>query len=99
MTASSVAGEKSTAPAWSAHPVLAMRSPSLGGGRTGRSRWSRQDVGMPSPRIRLSDAEVTAIARYHFGISGAPELPEAVEFEDAQGVPVATSAGGRLDVL
>ena len=54
---------------------------------------------MPSPRIRLSDAEVAAIARYHFGISGAPELPEAVEFEDAQGVPVATSAGGRLDVL
>ena len=54
---------------------------------------------MPSPRIRLSDAEVAAIARYSFGISGAPELPDAVEFEDAQGVPVATSVGGRLDVL
>jgi sulfate adenylyltransferase len=54
---------------------------------------------MPSSRIRLGDAEVAAIARYHFGLSGVPDLPQAAEFEDAQGVLVATSSGGRLDVL
>lgn len=54
---------------------------------------------MPIPRIRLGDAEVAAIARYHFGISGAPDLPDAAEFEDAQGVPVATSTNGALEVL
>jgi sulfate adenylyltransferase len=54
---------------------------------------------MPSSRIRLNDAELAAVARYHFGISEAPVLPQAAEFEDAQGVPVATLIGGRLDVL
>ncbi|SFF51579.1 adenylyl-sulfate kinase [Blastococcus tunisiensis] len=54
---------------------------------------------MSSPRIRLSDAQVAAVARYGFGLGGLPELPPAAEYEDAQGVLVATSDGESLGVV
>ncbi|WP_051004806.1 adenylyl-sulfate kinase [Blastococcus saxobsidens] len=51
-------------------------------------------------RARLSDAQVAAVARYCFGIgSTAPDLPPADEYEDAQGVLVATAADGDLTVV
>ncbi|WP_456614732.1 adenylyl-sulfate kinase [Blastococcus sp. SYSU DS0828] len=55
-------------------------------------------AGVPA-RCRLGDAQVAAVARYHFGLVGsAPDLPAAEEYEDAQGVVVATSDGEDLTV-
>ena len=54
---------------------------------------------MPSTRIRLGDAQVADVARYAFGRAGLPELPPAEEYEDAQGVLVATSDGEGLTVV
>ncbi|MCV2491127.1 adenylyl-sulfate kinase [Geodermatophilus sp. YIM 151500] len=55
---------------------------------------------MPDARARLSDAQVAAVARYAFGlVPDRPELPTATEFEDAQGVLVATSVGADLAVV
>ncbi|RBY84524.1 adenylyl-sulfate kinase [Blastococcus sp. TF02A-30] len=50
-------------------------------------------------RARLDDAAVAAVARYGFGLAGRPRLPEAEEYEDAQGVLVATTEGGDLAVV
>jgi sulfate adenylyltransferase len=50
-------------------------------------------------RSRLSDAQIAAVARHHFGLSPvAPALLPSGEFEDAQGVLVATREGGDLRV-
>jgi sulfate adenylyltransferase len=54
---------------------------------------------MPSPRIRLSDAEVAAVARYRLGLSRRPQLQPGGEFEDSQGVLVATSHDEGLAVV
>ncbi|MCF6734601.1 adenylyl-sulfate kinase [Blastococcus sp. KM273129] len=55
-------------------------------------------TGVPA-RSRLGDAQVAAVARYHFGLAdAAPELPPAEEYEDAQGVLVATSDGEDLTI-
>lgn len=55
---------------------------------------------MAAARSRLGDAEVAALARYHFGLTGtAPELPAAEEYEDAQGVLVAVRDAGGLSVV
>ncbi|SOE00393.1 adenylyl-sulfate kinase [Blastococcus haudaquaticus] len=54
---------------------------------------------MPTARIRLSDAQVAEVARYAFGLAGLPELPPAEEYEDTQGVLVATSDGESLTVV
>src|SRR5688572_16310969 len=54
--------------------------------------------GVPT-RSRLSDVQVAAVARHHFGLSPlVPSLPESAEFEDAQGVLVATHEDGQLRV-
>lgn len=53
---------------------------------------------MSTGRVRLDDAQVAAIASFHFGISRPPEVPRGDELEDAQGVLVATYVGGELDV-
>lgn len=61
----------------------------------------RRPARMPgvSTRIRLSDAQVAAVARRHFGLTSAPpDLPPAGEFEDAQGVLVAVREGSDLVV-
>jgi sulfate adenylyltransferase len=56
-------------------------------------------MGSVPTRSRLSDAQVAAVARHHFGLSPlVPELPESGEFEDAQGVLVASREDGRLRV-
>ncbi|SEL20832.1 sulfate adenylyltransferase [Blastococcus sp. DSM 46786] len=53
---------------------------------------------MPA-RLRLGDAQVAAVARFHYGlVDAAPELPPAEEYEDAQGVLVATSDGEDLTI-
>ncbi|MGY1914641.1 adenylyl-sulfate kinase [Blastococcus sp. SYSU DS0973] len=53
---------------------------------------------MPA-RSRLSDAQVAAVARHHFGLSApVPDLPAGDAFEDAQGVPVAVREGDGLAV-
>jgi sulfate adenylyltransferase len=53
-----------------------------------------------SARARLSDAQVAAVARSHFGLGASvPDLPAAGEYEDAQGVLVATATGGALTVV
>ncbi|MGY1825730.1 adenylyl-sulfate kinase [Blastococcus sp. SYSU DS0541] len=53
---------------------------------------------MPA-RARLTDAQVAAVARYHFGLGAAvPDLPPGDAFEDAQGVPVAVREGDGLAV-
>jgi sulfate adenylyltransferase len=53
-------------------------------------------IGVPA-RLRLGDAQVAALARFHHGlVAAAPELPPAEEYEDAQGVLVATSDGEDL---
>jgi sulfate adenylyltransferase len=55
---------------------------------------------MPASRSRLGDAEVAALARYDFGLTGAaPDLPVAEEYEDAQGVLVAVRGPGGLTVV
>lgn len=54
---------------------------------------------MSTTRIRLGDIQVAAVARYGFGLDGVPELPPAAEYEDAQGVLVATSDGDTLTVV
>lgn len=55
---------------------------------------------MPPSRIRLSDAEVAALARSHFGLSAeVPDIPTAAEYEDAQGVLVAVRDGDRVVVV
>ncbi|MGR6967519.1 adenylyl-sulfate kinase [Geodermatophilus sp. URMC 61] len=42
-----------------------------------------------SARSRLTDVQVAAVARYHFGLSPTvPELPQSGDWEDAQGVLV-----------
>ncbi|WP_232807113.1 adenylyl-sulfate kinase [Geodermatophilus chilensis] len=46
-----------------------------------------------SARSRLTDAQVAALARYHFALSPTvPDLPQSEEWEDAQGVLVARRA-------
>ncbi|WP_324275643.1 hypothetical protein [Blastococcus brunescens] len=50
---------------------------------------------MPAPRLRLSDAQVAAVARYGFGLDGLPELPPAAEYEDAQGCWSPRPTAGR----
>lgn len=53
-----------------------------------------------SDRLRLTDAQVAAVARYHFGLSPTvPRLPQAQEWEDAQGVLVARPAENGLAVV
>ena len=55
---------------------------------------------MPAPRSRLGDAEVAALARSHFGLTGTvPDLPAADEYEDAQGVLVAVRGQGGPTVV
>ncbi|WP_245177172.1 adenylyl-sulfate kinase [Geodermatophilus sp. DF01_2] len=52
-----------------------------------------------SGRTRLSDVQVAAVARHHFGLSPvAPALPPSDDFEDAQGVLVAVRDGADLRV-
>src|SRR3954453_14975904 len=54
---------------------------------------------MTQSRVRLSHTELAALARYAFGLSPeAPDLPPAAEYEDAEGVLVATAADGGLAV-
>jgi sulfate adenylyltransferase len=54
---------------------------------------------MATPRSRLSDAQLAALARYGFGLTPAvPDLPADAELEDAEGVLVATRDGGELTV-
>ena len=58
---------------------------------------------MASTRVRLTDAELAALARSAFGLAGPPALGGAdgvsvTEFEDAQGVLVATLATTGLTV-
>lgn len=48
-------------------------------------------------RSRLTPAQLAALARYEFGLGAAPELP-AADWEDAQGVLVATASGAELTV-
>jgi sulfate adenylyltransferase len=54
---------------------------------------------MPETRARLDDAQVAAVARFRAGLGPLPDLPPAGEYEDAQGVLVATAAGGDLTVV
>ncbi|GAB3196368.1 hypothetical protein GCM10027261_18900 [Geodermatophilus arenarius] len=54
---------------------------------------------MPDARARLDDAQVAAVARYRAGLAPRPDLPPAEEYEDAQGVLVATAADGDLTVV
>jgi sulfate adenylyltransferase len=50
-------------------------------------------------RSRLADAQLAALARHHFGLAPAvPQLPAADEWEDAEGVLVATRDGDQLSV-
>ena len=54
---------------------------------------------MANSRSRLSDAQLAALARYGFGLVPAvPDLPDAAELEDAEGVLVATRQEGALEV-
>lgn len=54
---------------------------------------------MAATRPRLTDAQVAALARFRFGLAPEPELPPAADYENAQGVPVATREGAELTVL
>jgi sulfate adenylyltransferase len=50
-------------------------------------------------RCRLGDAQVAAVARFHFGlVDAAPDLPPGEEYEDAQGVLVASTDGEDLTI-
>jgi sulfate adenylyltransferase len=54
---------------------------------------------MAQNRTRLTHAQLADLARHAFGITpGAPDLPPAREFEDAEGVLVATRDGDGLTV-
>ena len=54
---------------------------------------------MANSRSRLSDAQLAALARHGFGLgTGVPDLPDAAELEDAEGVLVATREDGALTV-
>jgi len=54
---------------------------------------------MTQSRVRLSHTELAALARHAFGLAPeAPDLPPATEYEDAEGVLVATAADGGLAV-
>src|SRR4051794_41690188 len=54
---------------------------------------------MTAQRARLTHAELAALARLAFGLTDAePELPPATEFEDAEGVLIATRGEGGLAV-
>jgi sulfate adenylyltransferase len=52
---------------------------------------------MSDQRTRLSNAELAAVARFGFGlVDSEPELPQAAELEDAEGVVVATREDAGL---
>ena len=54
---------------------------------------------MADTRARLSHAQLAALARYAFGLATEPpELPADTDFEDAEGVLVATTSGDGLTV-
>ncbi|MCU1604118.1 MAG: cysC [Modestobacter sp.] len=54
---------------------------------------------MSAERARLSNAEIAALARFGFGLTDAePGLPPAAEYEDAEGVLVATRDEAGLAV-
>jgi sulfate adenylyltransferase len=54
---------------------------------------------MAQNRTRLTHAQLADLARHVFGLTpGAPDLPADTEFEDAEGVLVATTGGDGLSV-
>src|SRR4051794_19897786 len=54
---------------------------------------------MRESRVRLSHTELAALARYAFGlVPETPGLPPATEYEDAEGVLLATVVDGGLTV-
>src|SRR4051794_32970210 len=54
---------------------------------------------MRESRVRLSHTELAALARYAFGlVPETPGLPPATEYEDAEGVLVATVVDGGLTI-
>ncbi|SDY66617.1 sulfate adenylyltransferase [Modestobacter sp. DSM 44400] len=54
---------------------------------------------MAQTRARLTNAQLAALAAYEFGLTKqVPGLPPALEFEDAEGVLVATEHDGTLTV-
>jgi sulfate adenylyltransferase len=54
---------------------------------------------MATPRLRLTHAQLAALARHAFGLTpDAIDLPAGTDFEDAEGVLVASTADGALSV-
>ena len=54
---------------------------------------------MAQHRTRLTHAQLASLARHAFGlVPGTPDLPADTDFEDAEGVLVATSSGDGLSV-
>jgi sulfate adenylyltransferase len=53
---------------------------------------------MPQTRVRLTDAQLAAVARSAFGLGPPAPLPDAAELEDAEGALVATQHGDGLTV-
>ncbi|MGY2078767.1 adenylyl-sulfate kinase [Modestobacter sp. SYSU DS0657] len=54
---------------------------------------------MADTRARLSHGQLAALARYAYGLTpDLPALPTADEYEDAEGVLVASRDGGRITV-
>jgi sulfate adenylyltransferase len=54
---------------------------------------------MAATRIRLSNVEIAAVARYQFGLTpDLPDLPPGADLEDAEGVLVASTTGDGLTV-